>query len=126
MLRIDYDFQDDFVLNILIFCSIITGVSGITDGKSLGRIGLKTIFYYLLTSLCAILIGLSLTNIIQPGIGINLDLSNGFDNSNLQKPGSPADILIRMIPLNPFQAASSGDMLGIIFFAIFILLFTSI
>ena len=103
----------------LIFCSIITGVSGITDGKSLGRIGLKTIFYYLLTSLCAILIGLSLTNIIQPGIGINLDLSNGFDNSNLQKPGSPADILIRMIPLNPFQAASSGDMLGIIFFAIF-------
>ncbi|SVD60018.1 uncharacterized protein METZ01_LOCUS412872, partial [marine metagenome] len=38
----------------------------------------------------------------------------------LQKPGSPTDILIRMIPLNPFYAASSGDMLGIIFFAIFL------
>ena len=38
----------------------------------------------------------------------------------MQKQGSPADILIRMIPLNPFEAASSGDMLGIIFFAIFL------
>jgi len=104
----------------LIFTSIVTGVSGIGGGKNLGRIGMKTFFYYLTTSLCAILIGLTLTNIIQPGDGVNLGSQGAFDHSKLQKSGSLADILIRMIPLNPFQAASSGDMLGIIFFAIFL------
>ena len=104
----------------LIFTSIVTGVSGIGGGKNLGRIGMKTFFYYLTTSLCAILIGLTLTNIIQPGDGVNLGAQDAFDHSKLQKSGSLADILIRMIPLNPFQAASSGDMLGIIFFAIFL------
>ena len=104
----------------LIFTSIVSGVSGIGGGKSLGRVGVKTFFYYLLTSLFAILIGLTLTNLIQPGIGVNLGTQGSFDYTNLQKPGSPAEILIRMIPLNPFQAASSGDMLGIIFFAIFL------
>ena len=104
----------------LIFTSIVTGVSGIGGGKRLGRIGMKTFFYYLLTSLFAILIGLTLANVIQPGVGANLGVLDSFDYSKLQKPGSPADILIRMIPLNPFHAASSGDMLGIIFFAIFL------
>ncbi len=104
----------------LIFASIVTGVSGISDGKSLGRLGGKTLLYYMFTSLFAILIGLTLTNLIQPGIGANLPLNDGFDASKLNTPGSPADILIRMIPLNPIQAASSGDMLGIIFFAIFL------
>lgn len=104
----------------LIFTSIVTGVSGIGGGKSLGRVGTKTFLYYLTTSLFAIIIGLTLTNIIQPGHGVNLGTQETFDHSKLQTPGSPADILIRMIPLNPFQAAASGDMLGIIFFAIFL------
>ena len=104
----------------LIFTSIITGVSGIGGGKSLGRVGVKTFLYYLTTSLCAILIGLTLTNLIQPGQDVNLGGQNGFDPTQLNTPESTADILFRMIPLNPFQAAASGDMLGIIFFAIFL------
>ena len=104
----------------LIFTSIVTGVSGIGGGKSLGRLGAKTFLFYLTTSLFAIIIGLTLTNIIQPGHGVNLGGQEAFDPSKLQTPGSPADILIRMIPLNPFNAAASGAMLGIIFFAIFL------
>ena len=102
----------------LIFTSIVIGVSGIGGGKNLGRIGIKTFLYYLTTSLFAIIIGLTLTNLIQPGQGVSIGQQGTFDAAKLNKPGSPADILIRMIPLNPFSAAASGDMLGIIFFAI--------
>ena len=69
----------------LIFTSIVSGVSGIGGGKSLGRVGIKTFFYYLLTSLFAILIGLTLTNVIQPGATVNLGLQDSFDYSKLQK-----------------------------------------
>ena len=79
-----------------------------------------TLIQELIIALFAIIIGLTLTNLVQPGNGVNLGLQESFDHSKLKTPGSPADILIRMIPLNPFNAAASGDMLGIIFFAIFL------
>ena len=104
----------------LIFTSIITGVAGIRDGNRLGRLGIKTLAYYATTSLFAIVIGLTLTNFLQPGIGADIGGKEGYDASHLNTPGSPAEILIRMVPLNPFKAAASGDMLGIIFFAIFL------
>ena len=103
----------------LILTSIIIGVSSIKSGKKVGRLGVKTFFYYLCTSLVAIIIGLSLSNIMQPGIGATIVENTSFDPSKIQTSASTADILIRMIPTNPFQALASGDMLGIIFFAIF-------
>ena len=130
------DFQNSYVYNIiislgtifvrllkmvivpLIFTSIISGISGISDRTKLGRLGIKTLLYYLSTSLIAIIIGLSLTNLIQPGMNASISQDSTFDATTLKKPGSPAEILIRMIPLNPINAAASGDMLGIIFFAI--------
>ena len=103
----------------LIFTSIILGVSSIGSGKKVGRIGIKTLIYYLCTSLLAIITGLLLSNLIKPGVGANIIENTNFDPSRIQTPGSTLDILIRMIPTNPFQALASGDMLGIIFFAIF-------
>jgi len=103
----------------LIFTSIILGVSSIGSGKKVGRIGIKTLVYYLCTSLLAIITGLLLSNLIKPGLGANIVQNTNFDPSKIQTPGSTLDILIRMIPTNPFQALASGDMLGIIFFAIF-------
>jgi Na+/H+-dicarboxylate symporter len=102
----------------LVFTSIVSGVSSVGSGKSIGRLGAKTLLYYMTTSIFAILIGLALTNILQPGVGANIPVAEGFDPSQLQTPGSPADILIRMIPLNPVEAMATGDMLGIIFFSI--------
>lgn len=104
----------------LIFTSIVSGVSSIGEGKSIGRLGLKTFIYYISTSLLAIIVGLTLTNFIQPGVGADIPVATDFNPQDLQSPGSPAEILIRMIPLNPIKAASSGDMLGIIFFSIFL------
>ncbi|MFH1728915.1 MAG: dicarboxylate/amino acid:cation symporter [Pseudomonadota bacterium] len=104
----------------LIFTSIVSGVSGISEGKKLGRVGIKTLIYYVTTSFFAVMIGLLLTNFIKPGVGVSFENAKNFDPSNLNTPGSPLEIIIRMIPLNPFEAAATGDMLGIIFFAIFL------
>jgi len=103
----------------LILTSIILGVSSIGSGRKVGRIGIKTLCYYLCTSLLAIITGLFLSNLIKPGIGANIVQNTSFDVSKIQTPASTLDILIRMIPTNPFQALANGDMLGIIFFAIF-------
>ncbi|MAW75376.1 MAG: dicarboxylate/amino acid:cation symporter [Candidatus Marinimicrobia bacterium] len=104
----------------LIFTSIIIGVSSINNKAKIGRLGGKTLLYYICTSLVAILIGLSLANIIEPGAGASTIKDVGaFDTSKLNTSSSVVDILKRMIPLNPISALASGDILGIIFFAIF-------
>ena len=103
----------------LIFFSITSGVSGIGENKSLGRLGAKTFGYYFLTSMLAILIGLTLTNVIQPGVGVDINAGGkDFDPSSLSQPGSLGNILIRMIPTNPIAAAAKGDVLSVIFFSI--------
>jgi Na+/H+-dicarboxylate symporter len=104
----------------LVFTSIVSGVSSVGSGKSISRLGAKTLLYYICTSLIAVLIGLVLTNAIQPGMGANIPVSGDFDPSQLKTTGSPVEILIRMIPLNPVEAMATGDMLGIIFFSIFL------
>lgn len=103
----------------LILTSITSGVAGLGDSKRLGRIGAKTFGYYFLTSILAILVGLTLTNIIKPGVGMILITSGeAFDPASLEQPRSLAEILIRMIPTNPVRAATQGDILGIIFWSI--------
>ncbi|MBC8323802.1 MAG: dicarboxylate/amino acid:cation symporter [Candidatus Marinimicrobia bacterium] len=103
----------------LILFSITTGVASLGDSKTLGRMGAKTFIYYFVTSIFAILVGLILTNIIQPGVGVEMSGSvQSFDPSSLQKPSSLGGIIIRMIPLNPIAAMADGDMLGVIFWSI--------
>ena len=104
----------------LIFTSIIMGISSIESPSKIGRLGTKIIFYYLGTSLIAIMIGLTLANLIQPGMGaVVIDQAGAFDTAKLSSGTSILDILKRMIPVNPISALASGDILGIIFFAIF-------
>ncbi|MDH3290369.1 MAG: dicarboxylate/amino acid:cation symporter [Gemmatimonadota bacterium] len=104
----------------LIVSSIVSGVASVGDGKSIGRLGLKTFSYYFVSSLLAILIGIFVTNLIKPGVGANIPVGESFDPSTVVTPRSPGQILIDMIPLNPIEAMSSGHMLGIIFFSIFL------
>ena len=103
----------------LIFSSIILGVSSIGSGKKVGRIGLKTLLYYVCTSLFAIITGLFLSNLLKPGVGAQIIQNSSFDPAKISPPSSTLDILVRMVPTNPFSALANGDMLGIIFFAIF-------
>ncbi len=105
----------------LIFTSIVTGVAGIGDPKSLGRLGLKTLLYYLATSFFAALVGLGLVNIIQPGVGVEIPELSGERPEELDNVAtSLTDVIINMVPTNPVQAAADFDILGLIFFSIFL------
>lgn len=102
----------------LVMSSIIVGVAGVGNPKNLGRLGFKTFAFYFTTSLFAIVIGLTLTNLIKPGEGVSIDMSREHSASDLERPSSLFEIIIRMIPENPVSAATETDMLGIIFFAL--------
>ncbi|MFV0379104.1 MAG: dicarboxylate/amino acid:cation symporter [Mangrovibacterium sp.] len=101
----------------LIFSSITSGVTSMGTGKNLGRLGIKTLSYYLVTSLLAILTGLFLVNLIKPGVGVEL----GSSTEGQPFAGHDAkisDIFLRMVPENIFQSLMNGDILSIIFFAV--------
>lgn len=102
----------------LVLSSLITGVTNAGKGNSLGRLGIKTIIYYMTTSLLAILTGLILVNLIQPGRGMQDLLSSLPAIPEIsEKPFS--ETLIEIIPENIFSALTLNEaMLSIIFFAL--------
>jgi Na+/H+-dicarboxylate symporter len=102
----------------LVLTSITSGIASVGSGRSLGRLGAKTLLYYVTTSILAILVGLVLVNVIQPGIHADLTGAARAEVAQLDTPGSMSDVFMRLIPLNPVKAAADGDMLGLIFFAI--------
>jgi Na+/H+-dicarboxylate symporter len=111
----------------LIVSSIIVGVAGIGQPGHLGRLGAKTIGYYALTSLLAIVTGLVFVNLIQPGVvegsaqevfGLTAD-SSALEAQFADKgAGDIVEIFLRMIPTNIVAAAADGQMLGLIFFSL--------
>ncbi len=102
----------------LIFTSIISGVISAGAGAKLGRLSIKTLVYYISTSLVAVLTGLVLVNLIKPGVGADLGQAASSALPTLQTPGSLTEIFYRLIPTNPVAAMANGDMLAIIFFSI--------
>lgn len=101
----------------LILSSIISGVASVGSGSNLGRLGLKTLSFYIVTSLVAILTGLFLVNLFQPGAGANLGTSKTIES--LPTVGnSVSDMLIRTIPDNVVDAMAKGQILPVIFFSI--------
>jgi proton glutamate symport protein len=101
----------------LILTSIVSGVTSIGDAQNLGRLGLKTITYYISTSLFAIVTGLVFVNLIQPGAGADLGLKKEVPELAAAS-GNLWDIILRMVPTNIFEALASFDILAIIVFSI--------
>ena len=111
----------------LVFSSIISGIAGVGKTGALGRLGGKTLVYYLATSLLAILLGLLLVNLIQPGLDNGVPVKPPEDRaavaSSLERiegtgVGDVAEVFLRMIPPNVVSAAAQGQMLGLIFFSL--------
>ena len=101
----------------LIFSSIISGVTSMGEGSNLGRMGLKTLTYYLATSTLAIVTGLFIVNIVKPGVGVDLGFTQSVEGL-VDNAGSVKDILYRLVPDNIVDAMAQGTILSVIFFAI--------
>ena len=101
----------------LILSSLISGVTNIGSGSNLGRLGVKTMSYYVMTSIFAIVTGLFLVNIIKPGEGADINLTAEVEGL-VDKQKSFLDIIVEIVPDNIFRAFAEADMLSIIFFAI--------
>jgi len=102
----------------LVLTSIISGVASVGGGRAIGRLFSKTLGYYALSSLLAILAGLFLTNLIRPGAAANMTDTVRQDLPELATPSSPVELALDVVPDNVVQAAASADMLAIIFFCI--------
>ncbi|WP_435645449.1 dicarboxylate/amino acid:cation symporter [Butyricicoccus porcorum] len=103
----------------LVFCSLICGSMAMGDTKSLGKVGIKTLLFYLLTTALAISVALGVANIINPGIGLDTSAIQAQETS-VSESTSVADTLLNIIPENPVASLANGTMLQIIFFALFV------
>lgn len=112
----------------LIVTSIVAGVSGTSAVEGLGRLGGKTLLYYLTTTLLAVLVGLTLVNLVQPGVldgepaarQLGLDPGTGAALASVadRNAGDLVQIFLRMVPPNIVAAAAQGEMLGLIVFSL--------
>ncbi len=106
----------------VIILSILSGVTNLEGTGNLARLGVKTLIYYTATTALAVCVGLTLVNIIQPGLGETpLTLPEQSQDFDQTKTGSSlSDVARNIIPKNIFVAATEGNVLGLIFFSFFL------
>jgi proton glutamate symport protein len=130
-----FDFLGTLFINLLkmvvvplISASIITGVASLGSGRDLGRLGVKTLAFYVFTTLLSVLIALALVDLIRPGIVngvpakslLALEASSDVVNSSVQQRASVTvyDTLLGIVPTNILQAATTNNLLGVMFFSV--------
>ena len=105
----------------LVFCSLVCGSMAIGDTKKLGTVGVRTLIFYLFTTALAITVALTIGNIIDPGVGLNMNAvqANAAEVQTMEAT-SLTDTLLNIIPDNPINSLASGSMLQIIVFALIV------
>lgn len=108
----------------LIFCTVVLGIAGMQNVKKVGSVGLKAIIYFEIMTSIALLLGLLIVNVVQPGTGMNID-PNSLDSSSVEgfikqskEQESLTDFLLHIIPDNVIGALAQGDLLQVLFFAL--------
>lgn len=116
-----------FVAIPMVLASLIAGAASLGDIRKVGRIGGKTLLFYLVTIVSAIIMGLVMVNAIQPGTRLSVDsrekLTMNFQHNIADKVEQETSIdlislFTRIVPTNPIDAMAKGDMLAVIFFAL--------
>ena len=112
----------------LILASVITGVAGLGSGPDIGRLGSKTLAFYVITTLIAVLIALLLVNVVEPGVkdgqpvrellALSADAAQVTEGVKARAETSVLDTIRGIIPPNIIEAAANTKLLGIVFFAV--------
>ena len=100
----------------LVLASVISGMSNMTENDNLARLSIKTILYFILVSILAIITGLFFVNLLKPGVGMDIGFTTSIQG-HIQEI-SFKDALMNIIPNNIFEAFSNGNMLSIILFSV--------
>ena len=101
----------------VVLCSLIVGMPSMGDMKKLGRIGIKTVAFYMVTTAIAIVIGFGVAGVIEPGVGMALPAEAA---PKVKEAPSIMQVFVNMIPKNPIESMAKADILPVIVFALFI------
>ncbi len=99
----------------LILATLVTGVSSAGDIRRVGRMGIRTFLYFVATTTVAVTIGLSVSNLIEPGVGISLGEDVEITRPETKTAGQ---MIVNMFPINPFKSLAEGSVLQVIVFAL--------
>lgn len=105
----------------IIFFTIVLGIASMDDMKKVGRVGGKALLYFEVITTFAIVIGLVIANIMKPGVGVNMDISNSSKIQEYEKTASEIEwgqFFSHIVPHNIVDSFAKGDILQILFFAI--------
>jgi len=111
------------VIAPIVFCTVVTGIAGMEDMKKVGRVGAKSLVYFEILSTVALAIGLVVVSVVQPGVGLNADVTK-LDTKALAsyttqaKSHNTVDFLMNLIPSSVVDAFAKGDILQVLLFAI--------
>jgi aerobic C4-dicarboxylate transport protein len=111
------------IITLIIFCTVVTGIAGMEDMKKVGRVGGKALVYFEVVSTSALLIGMVVGNLVQPGSGFNvnpatLDARAVADYAGQAKAQSTTEFLMHIIPTTVVDAFAKGDILEVLFVAL--------
>ncbi|MDP3589862.1 MAG: cation:dicarboxylase symporter family transporter, partial [Methylobacter sp.] len=107
----------------IIFCTVVTGIAGMQELDKVGRVGIKALLYFEVVSTLALVIGLIVVHVIQPGSGMNVD-ADTLDSQGLSaytaaaKTQSTVDFLLNIIPTSVIDAFAKGDILQVLLFSL--------
>jgi aerobic C4-dicarboxylate transport protein len=107
----------------IIFCTVVTGIAGMENMKAVGKTGVLALVYFEVVSTLALIVGLVIVNIVQPGAGMNVDVSTLDSKSVAQyahaaQEQSVEDFLLNVIPTTIFEAFAQGDILQVLLFSV--------
>jgi aerobic C4-dicarboxylate transport protein len=107
----------------IIFCTVVLGIAGMEDMKKVGKTGGLALIYFEIMSTLALIVGLIIVNVVQPGVGMNRDVAT-LDAKSVEKYTAPGqmqgitDFLLNVIPTNALDAFAKGDILQVLLFSV--------
>lgn len=109
-----------FIMIPLVIATLVVGVASTGNIRELGELGGKTIAYFLLTTFAAVVIGLSTAYLISPGLGVDLEADVLAEEVEVTETEGLVETLLSIIPTNPIASMTEGDILQVVFFAVFL------